>query len=202
MPREQRKYAKEQALNLSNVGRIDVAVDDESLARAARDEWAAFETLYRRYMSRVYRYCYTHTDDAQAAEDLTAQTFLAAMESIGRYSQRGTFAAWLFGIASNVCKGYHRYGYRHPQAPLTEAAQLPDGRTPQPEQSAYRRGILDCALRVLPLLSEDRQEVIRLRFLAGLNTAETAAVMGRRRGAVRALLSRAIDDLRERCLHE
>lgn len=189
-------------MNLGNVAHIDITVDDETLARAARDEWEAFEILYRRYVTPVYRYCYTHTDDGQAAEDLTAQTFLAAMESIGRYGQRGTFAAWLFGIASNICKGYHRYSYRHPQAPLSDAAQLADGQTPQPEQSAYRRGILDCALRVLPLLSEDRQEVIRLRFLAGLSTAETAAVMGRRRGAVRTLLSRAIDDLRERCLDE
>lgn len=189
-------------MNLSNVAHIDVVGDDEALARAARDEWAAFEILYRRYVGRVYRYCYTHTDDAQAAEDLTAQTFLAAMEGIGQYGGRGSFAAWLFGIASNVCKGYHRYGYRHPQGPLSEAAQLADMHTPQPEQRAYRQGILDCALCVLPLLSEDRQEVIRLRFLAGLSTAETAAVMGRRRGAVRTLLSRAIDDLRERCLDE
>lgn len=67
---------------------------------------------------------------------------------------------------------------------------------------AYEQSILDCAQSVLPQLSEDRQEVLRLRFLAGLNTAETAEIMGRRRGAVRTLLSRAIDDLRERCLHE
>jgi RNA polymerase sigma factor (sigma-70 family) len=55
-------------------------------------------------------------------------------------------------------------------------------------------------MRVLPQLSEDRQEVLRLRFLVGLSTAETAVVMGKRRGTVRTLLSRAIDDLRERCL--
>lgn len=189
-------------MNLSNAAHLNISADDEALAQAASNEWTAFEILYRRYVGRVYRYCYTHTDDGQVAEDLTAQTFMAAMESIGRYARRGSFAAWLFGIASNVCNGYHRYGYRHPQEPLSKASQLLDRRTPDPEQRAYRRGILDCALRVLPLLSKDRQEVIRLRFLAGLSTAETAAVMGRRRGAVRTLLSRAIDDLRERCLDE
>ena len=187
-------------MNAGNIAHIDATREDEALAQAAKDEWAAFEILYRRFVGRVYRYCYTRTNDAQAAEDLTAQTFLSAMEGIGRYSRRGSFAAWLFGIASNVCKGYHRYGYRHRQEPLSEAAQLVDFDTPAPEQRAYRHDILDCALRVMPQLSEDRQEVLRLRFLAGLSTAETAAVMGRRQGAVRTLLSRAIDDLRERCL--
>lgn len=61
-------------MNLSNVAGIDVSVDDETLARAARDEWAGFEILYRRYVTPVYRYCYARTDDGLAAEDLTAQT--------------------------------------------------------------------------------------------------------------------------------
>ena len=187
-------------MNLSNAAHIVSTADDEALAQTAHSEWAAFDILYRRYVGRVYRYCYTHANDAQTAEDLTAQVFLAALEGIERFGRRGSFAAWLFGIASNVCKGYHRYGYRHPQAPLHEALQIEDERAPDPEERAYHQSILDCALRVLPQLSKDRQEVVRLRFLAGLNTAETAAVMGLRRGAVRTLLSRAIDDLRARCL--
>lgn len=180
--------------------------DDAALLEAARTDpaafGAAFDALYRRYATRVYRYCYARTENAQAAEDLTAQTFIAALEGIGRYRGEGSVAAWFFGIAANVCKGYHRYRQRHPQAPLTAAAGRPDRETTDPEEHAHRQNILDCAQRVLPLLSEQRQEVLRLRFLAGLNTAETAAVMGKRRGAVRKLLSRAINDLRQRCLDE
>lgn len=174
--------------------------DDEALVEAARTDGAAFDALYRRYATRVYRYCYARTENAQVAEDLTAQSFLAALEGIDRYRGDGSVAAWLFGIAANVCRGYHRYGQRHPQAPLAAAAGRVDREAPDPEQLSYRQSILECALRVMPLLSEDRQEVLRLRFLAGLNTKETAVVMGRRPGAVRKLLARALDDLRERCL--
>jgi len=183
-------------------GRRLSELDDAALAEAAKTERAAFDLLYRRYARRVYGYCYSRTANGQVAEDLTAQTFLAALEGIGRYRGEGSVAAWLFGIAANVCKGYHRYRQRHPQAPLAAAAGRPDGEAPDPEQRAHRQSILDCALRMIPLLSPDRQEVLRLRFLAGLNTAETAEVMGRRRGTVRKLLSRALDDLRERCLDE
>lgn len=176
--------------------------EDAALAEAAKEDVGAFDVLYRRYATRVYRYCRSRSDDAQVAEDLTAQTFLAALEGIGRFREEGSVAAWLFGIAANVCKGYHRTRQRHPQVPLEAVAQREDVGTPDPERRAYRQSVLACAQRVLPQLSEERQEVVRLRFLAGLNTAETAAVMGKRRGAVRKLLSRAVDDLRERCLDE
>ncbi len=88
---------------------------DAALAAAAREDAAAFDALYRRYVTRVYRYCYSRTNNAQVAEDLTAQTFLAALEGIGRFRGDGSVAAWLFGIAANVCKGYYRYQKRHPQ---------------------------------------------------------------------------------------
>lgn len=56
--------------------------------------------------------------------------------------------------------------------------------------------------RTLPQLTEERQEVVRLRYGAGLSTAETAAVMNKGQSAVKMLLLRALNDLRERCLHE
>jgi RNA polymerase sigma-70 factor (ECF subfamily) len=127
--------------------------DDATLIVAAREDPAAFDVLYRRYVTRIYRYCYSRTENAAVAEDLTAQTFLAALESIGTFRGDGSVAAWLFGIASNVCKGYHRYRQRHPQEPLETVAQRKDAETADPERRAYRRGILDCAQRVLPQLS-------------------------------------------------
>jgi RNA polymerase sigma-70 factor, ECF subfamily len=175
---------------------------DAALVAAAREDATAFAAIYRRYATRVYRYCYARTHNGQVAEDLTAQTFLAALEGIGRFRGDGSVAAWLFGIAANVCKGYYRFQRRHQQAPLETVSERTDVHMPDLERHTYRQSILDCALRVLPELSEERQEVLRLRFVAGLDTAETAAVMGKRRGAVRKLLSRAVDDLRKRCLDE
>lgn len=190
------------ALTTELTDRKPAPAADHDLAKAAGDDYAAFEILYRRYVNRVYRYCYSRTDNAADAEDLTAQTFLAALESIGRYRGRGSFAAWLFGIAWRKCKDYHRQRYRdrrellkRSRSPAEEGAQPLDGH-------AYEQEVLDCVQRHWRLLSPDRREVVLLRFWAGLNTAETAEVMGRSHGAVKMLLSRAIADIRERCLHE
>ncbi|HQE93025.1 MAG TPA: sigma factor [Anaerolineae bacterium] len=80
---------------------VSSEVPDADLARQAQaGEQAAFAALYRRYLPRVYRYFYVRTGAVQPAEDLTSQTFMAALESLPRYRERGTFAAWLFAIAS------------------------------------------------------------------------------------------------------
>ncbi len=174
--------------------------DDQSLALAARTDYAAFEQLYRRYAERIYRYCFARSNSRDDAEDLTAQTFLAALEGIQRYRQRGSVAAWLFGIAWRKCNDYHRQRYRRPTLPLSSAASLADSAAPDLEQHAGRERLLDCVRRALHTLSPDRRDALQLRFWAGLNTAEIARVMGRRRGAVKMLVSRAVADLRERCL--
>lgn len=176
--------------------------DDGELALSAQQDHAAFEQLYRRYVDRVYRYCFVHTGDSRDAEDLTAQTFLAALEGIGRYQRRGSFAAWLFGIAWRKCNDHHRRRYRRQPLPLAAAGDLHDPAAPDLEQQATDRRLLGCVLRALGSLSPDRREALRLRFWGGLNTAEIAEVMGRREGAVKMLVSRAVADLRTRCLDE
>lgn len=177
-------------------------VDDALLAVAAKEDYAAFDALYRRYVQRVYRYCYVQCGNEQDAEDLTAQTFLAALDNIGRYREQGSFAAWLFTIARRRCHDYHRRRYRRPEEPLENAAGYAHPRTPDPEQHLVHSTMLDCVQRTLPQLSADRQEVVRLRYWAGLSTAETAAVMRRGTSAVKMLLLRAVNDLRARCLDE
>lgn len=72
--------------------------EDAALLEAAKTDPAAFDVLYRRYATRVYRYCCSRTENAQAAEDLTAQTFTAALEGIGRYRGELDIAAPYGGV--------------------------------------------------------------------------------------------------------
>jgi RNA polymerase sigma-70 factor (ECF subfamily) len=71
----------------------DDGADDSLIVRAARSDPAAFAPLYRRYVTRVYRYIYSRVGNNADAEDLTAQVFLAALEGLQRYHEQGNFAA-------------------------------------------------------------------------------------------------------------
>ncbi|MEA3377057.1 MAG: RNA polymerase sigma factor [Chloroflexota bacterium] len=179
-----------------------IEVEDDTLVQAARDDRDAFDALYRRYVDQVYRYCYSRVGHRANAEDLTAQTFLAALQGLPEYNGRGSFAAWLFGIARHKCADHHRRAYANPGEPLAAAYAQPDTAAVDPERRALMSDMLDCVGRALHALTRDRREALRLRFWGGLSHREVAAIMERSEDAAKMLVWRAVRDLRERCLDE
>src|SRR4026207_334116 len=85
------------------------SMDDASLAQQACADPEAFADLYRRHVRSIYRYHLAHTGNVKDAEDLTSQTFMAALEGIHSYRGTGPYIAWLMGIASHkrmhLCRG-------------------------------------------------------------------------------------------------
>src|SRR3954469_1080884 len=76
---------------------------DEELLSAARSDPAAFGAFYGRFEERLLRYFLSRVGDAEVAADLTAETFAAALASVGRFRpSKGAAGAWLFGIAHNT----------------------------------------------------------------------------------------------------
>ncbi len=74
---------------------------DEMLVRATLDDRQAFGPLYERYAARVYRYARMRTGSDTIAEDILSETMLGALEALDRYNpRRGSFASWLFTIAT------------------------------------------------------------------------------------------------------
>ena len=169
--------------------------DDEALAWEARDNPTAFAGLYRRHVNRVYRYLLIRVGDVHDAQDLTAQTFLAALEGIAGYRGRGEFVAWLLGIARRKAADHFRRG--RTTLPLEAAAHVPDP-NPLPDAVVEQRLRLERVTRALRSLSPDRVEALSLRVFGGLNAAEVGRVMDRSEAAVRMLVHRAMRDLRER----
>jgi len=176
------------------------ALDDTQLARLAKDDHDAFDVLYRRHVTSVYRYCYARTDSVVDAEDLTTQTFLAVLEAIGRYRERGSFSAWLFGIARRKCADFYRARYADRSDPVAYIEAIMDKGADDPEESLMRAAVLDCVARMLAQLSPDRREALHFRYWGDLSMRDVATVMQRSEGAVKMLVSRAISDLRERCV--
>jgi RNA polymerase sigma-70 factor (ECF subfamily) len=161
---------------------------------AAQASPAAFGTLYRRYVDRVYGYSFYLLGDHHDAEDVTERTFLSALAAIGRYRDEGaTFRAWLFRIAHNELANALRARSRHGAASL-DAVDEPTA----PNDPAGLFGAAEerrRLARALGRLSDDRRQVIVLRFLDGLTAREIGAVLGRSEGAVRVLQHRALRDL-------
>ena len=164
--------------------------------RAAQRDRAAFGALYRRYVDRVYGYCFYLLGDHHDAEDATERTFLAALGAIDRFRDDGaTFRAWLFRIAHNELAN----SLRQRQRRRRRTTRLEDGPEPMADvDPAGLVGVADEARRLrsaVARLSDDRRQVIVLRFVDGLSAREIGVVLGRSEGAVRVLQHRALRDL-------
>lgn len=171
------------------------SLDDAALARQARTDAEAFAELYHRHAANVYRYHLAHTGHVKDAEDLTSQTFMAALESIASYRGTGPYIAWLMGIAVRKRKRFFR-GSR-PEVPLDAALHIPTPNLPT-EKEANLRLKREHLLTVIRTLSTDRAEALILCFFSGLSPGEAGLALGKSESAVRMLISRGLQDLRTR----
>jgi RNA polymerase sigma-70 factor (ECF subfamily) len=167
-------------------------VDEERLVRNAKRDLRQFNALYQLYVQPVYRYLYSRIGSQAAAEDATAQTFLAALEGLAGYRHEGHFAAWLFAIARRKSADHFRGSSRI--ADLAET--IPSGDEDM-LQHVVRRDQMDALRQKLTGLSAGEQELLRLRFAAELSFAEIARLLDRNEDAVKKSLYRLLDRLQE-----
>lgn len=167
---------------------------DLDLAQAAHQDGMAFSELYRRHFKRVYGYHLLRTGNVDDAQDLTSQTFMAALEGVHRFDGRGTFAAWLMSIAHH--KMAQHYRRKRPELSLEEHEDLANPNR-HPEDVVYQRGLLRQVSQALGRLAPERAEAFVLRTFGGLSAAETADLLGKSEGAVKMLVHRAFKDLRK-----
>lgn len=161
---------------------------DADLVAAAQADSAAFEAVYRRYVTRVYRYTRARLATDQDAEDVTTTTFMEAMNGLAGYEEQGRFAPWLFTIARRQVLAHHRRDVPHDDL---ESVVVPTA-------APTRHGDEDAILRrALSRLTPERREVIELRFYADLKIHEIATVLNKGESAVKMLLSRGLTQLRD-----
>jgi RNA polymerase sigma-70 factor (ECF subfamily) len=154
-----------------------------------------FDALYRECASDVYAYVASLLRDRAAAEDVTALAFERALRWRGRFdATRGSERGWLFGIARNAALDELRRR-RRTRALLGDA--IDDAPLPGDDPDlAERRLIVRAGLTRLP---PREREVILLKFLGRLTTAELAHALGTSETNAATRLSRALRRLREEC---
>lgn len=169
--------------------------DDRALVQAARADLRAFNNLYERHVTRVYRYLLVRVGNVDDAEDLTSQTFLVAMENLDKYRGERPFLAWLFGIARH--KMADKYRKQKPELTLETAVDLANPQD-DPDDLVSQKLQIETIAQKLQTLSPDRAEVITLRLFGGLDIPEIARLMQKQEPAVRMLLHRGLQDLQSR----
>jgi RNA polymerase sigma factor (sigma-70 family) len=154
-------------------------------------------TLYQEHAPAILAYLRGRMSSREDAEDLLLEVFLAALEHDKlALLPPNEQLAWLRSVAHHKLVDLYRRSYRRHSVTLDEVEETLGEEEQTPEQMVLHweevQNIRDALQRLPPL----QQEILRLRFVANLRAPQIAAVLGKREGTVRVLLSRAITLLR------
>jgi RNA polymerase sigma factor (sigma-70 family) len=170
---------------------------DAELLAAARTDPQAFREFYDRYAVWVRAWFQRQTRSETAALDLTAETFAQAWRSAKRFRDEadGSGAPWLFGIARNLLRQYHKHN--RIESAARERLGMPTAWAECEEYDAVDERmeasslapLLRVAVRALPA---EQQKALELRIVQQLDYEEVAGALGCTQNAARLRVSRAL----------
>lgn len=171
----------------------DVDHDAGLVPRALRGDQDAWVQLYRAAYPRLVAFAARRLGDVDAGRDAVSETMARAVASIDSYTGGDAgFAPWLFGICRHVIADTQRKALRplppgllRHDVPVPGVAELlVEGEEQAAVRDAFRR------------LDAEEREVLELRVVAGLSSAEVAVILGKQASAVRMAQKRALARLR------
>ena len=174
--------------------------EERRLVEAAQRDTARFGDVYERYFEMVYAYGARRVRNRTEAEDLTAEVFRKALQSLARFKWTGApFAAWLLRIASNMIADRSKRAARDGNVPGHEESA--DSRAPQPQQADLEQSERGAGVsRLVNELAEDQRRVLVMRFAEERSIREIALTLERSEGAIKQLQFRALQNLRAKLI--
>jgi RNA polymerase sigma-70 factor, ECF subfamily len=180
--------------------------DVSQLATAARDgNRFAFQQLVTMLEPRIFRMIFYRTRAREDAEDICQDVFLKAFRSLKKLQQPERFESWLFRIAVNRVKDYHRRQKFRSLFSVLQDNDSEDGALVEPA-TERRTDTMDAIVRkefwqkvqtMLGQLSKMEQEVFLLRFLDDLGIKEIAEVLDKSESTIKTHLYRSLGKFRK-----
>jgi len=180
------------------------ATEEKDLIERVKRNKEAFLEIYDRHFQRIYNYAYHRTLNHADAEEITSQTFLAALEKIQGFEYRSIpLAIWLYKIASNAIADLYRKGGRTVEFTEGCPARYPfeGAAATEPEAVVLGRSEKKQLADQLKNLPQLQQQALILRYIQNLSYKEIAQIMDKSEGSVKQLLHRGLTCLRERMVH-
>ena len=169
------------------------ALSDEAIvSRILGGETPLFEVLMRRHNQRLYRTARAILHDDQDTEDVMQEAYVSAFSHLAQFDGRAKFSTWLTKIA--VYEALARARKRGRVEAMDDSALetlMPTTSSPDPERLAFGRELGALIEAAVDRLGDGYREVFMLRQVEGLNTAETADVLGISEDVVKTRFSRA-----------
>ncbi|UHG89243.1 RNA polymerase sigma factor [Spirosoma oryzicola] len=162
-----------------------------------------FETLYTRYVSKVYNRCLSLTKDSDKAQDFTHDIFLKMFAHLDRFEQRSSFSTWLYSISYNYCMDQLRIDSRMAVSTIDENrdddSDAVDNQFVSVNDSEELEESLLQLSRVMNKITPEESMILRLKYQEGLDIRQIASRLQLNDSAVKMRLKRSRDKVRHLC---
>ena len=174
----------------------DVPLSDSRAIDVGEEFARVYDSVFPRVLGYI-RYCVGSQD---VADDLTAQTFLKALDRLSTFERsKAPIETWLLAVARNVVRDHLRSRRRWKWLPL-DLVHEEASRTGSPEDRAIDAESHNSLLGALGSLSIRERDVLGLKFAGGLTNRAIASATGLREAHVAVIIYRAIGKMRDRLL--
>jgi RNA polymerase sigma-70 factor (ECF subfamily) len=177
------------------------------MLRFQKGEIGAFQQLFNKYSSSVVNFASRFVGSRERAEELAQEVFLQVYRWQERYEPRAKFSTWLFKIANNHClnevrKGEYKVSFESLDSQLDSDREgrerdLPDTNPKKGDDILAAKQAADRIQQILRRLPESQRSAVTLSRFEGLSYQEVAEVLGTTEKAVKSLVFRATQSLRE-----
>ena len=179
---------------------------DSQLIEDAKSDKENFIHLYDKYFKQIYKYTLSRVRDEQIAEDITAETFMRALEKIDSYKDKGNpYSSFLYRVAINLIMDYHRDEKKQKEFMSFNWEEVKDGRDEiadqmsDQEQEETELGQMERLKNALENLKEKERNLISLKYFEDLSYKEMAEVLDINVNHVGVQLNRAMNRLSKLC---
>lgn len=170
-------------------------MERENIARAAKGDANAFETLMSAYEKKIYALCLRMMGNPHDGEDAAQEAMLRIWRTIGQYRFESAFSTWVYRVTASCCMDAIRKRQRHEHPSLEEMGEASGfdpadgGETPQ--EQTERKETRSAIRQAIAAVPEGMREVFLLRDVHGLSVEETAQALQIAQGTVKSRLARA-----------
>lgn len=188
----------------------EIETTPEFLKKVISGDKTSFSKFIKLYQKKIFNFCYSFFLDYAKAEDLMQETFLKFYQSLGRIRQIERLESYLFQIARNLCRDYHRKKKEILVSPVKdgndsrglslERLSRPDTRTPEKEyisreQREFKSRQVARLHEKMKDLDEDQRAAIYLIYFEKLSYASAAKILQCPQGTVKSRVNRGIKTL-------
>jgi RNA polymerase sigma-70 factor (ECF subfamily) len=175
------------------------ALEDAALlVRVGQGDESAIETLYHRYGGACFALARRILDDAQLAEDVVQQVFLALWTGTGYDPKRGAVSTWVLSVTHHkAVDALRREGNRRKRLANEQMLLQVAATGPGPDDEAWSRLRAERTREALRLLPAEQREVLLLAYYGGYTQREIADLTGNPLGTVKSRTLTAMHRLRD-----